>query len=281
MQINRDDLYLSVACSFQQSSRICGVGEDKEAEIRQGTWTNEEIVLVETLIELFKSGSLFLPDGISLNDFLCSLFLCKRARLRKKIKYESNCTHIFKFRRNQRERQINLPILQNLFLNSLSSGWQVSTLRFNMRRMWTSFFYEFCLEHKVACVSYQDYVTSVHEIQNRINLIKEDRDLRKQNKGISRLLISHIDYSTIKCDSSLTSHSKEDKWNRGKNISNERSICTKSSFLLGGLCKKPEIVPFYVKTLFDDSCAVSDVSLSPLPKPRRSYDDIDDIESFN
>ena len=72
-----EDLLLSLTPIFlMQSSDCADIVVDEDIQIRNGWWTPKEVEFVEWLMKMFNQGTLSIPNGISLNNFLRSIFLC-------------------------------------------------------------------------------------------------------------------------------------------------------------------------------------------------------------
>ena len=106
---------------------------------RTGRWSNEEVAFVDALVLAFDLGTLPLPHGIKLNEFLGDMLLCKSSRLTKKMKNAKLSTRSYTLGLfDSRNSQVctTLAPLQEQFLHSVTSEPMQLELRFNMVKMW-------------------------------------------------------------------------------------------------------------------------------------------------
>lgn len=180
-----EEFYLSLAPLFlfeTGQSNYTDINLAEEVEIRNGRWTQEEIQFIECLISLFKEGNLPISTGITLNNFLRSIFLCKSTRLRKKIKNANFCTSTFLLRTNEKQQASakELSKLQERFLDSLDDKKSRSLLRLGMRRMWSTYFFNLCMHLGYEGVLAQDWLNSLEKVEEKIKSAKESKKLRER-----------------------------------------------------------------------------------------------------
>jgi hypothetical protein len=180
-----EELYLSLAPIFlfeTGQSNYTNINIAEEVEIRNGRWTPEEIQFIECLINLFKEGNLPISTGVTLNNFLRSIFLCKSTRLRKKIKNANFCTSTFLLRTNEKQQMCasELSKLQERFLNSLEDKKSRNLLRLSMRRMWSTYFFNLCMHLGYDAIIAQDWLNSLEEVEEKINSAKESKKIRER-----------------------------------------------------------------------------------------------------
>ena len=144
----KPDLLLSLAPIFlMQSSDSAEIIVDEDIQIRNGRWTPEEVEFVEMLMKMFNQGTLSIPNGISLNNFLRSIFLCKGTRPRKKIKNANFCTRLYDVFTNtsssgvSRDDYASLSKLQHAFIQSIEVEDDRNLLSFSLKRMWSTHFF--------------------------------------------------------------------------------------------------------------------------------------------
>jgi hypothetical protein len=187
-----EEFYLSLAPIFlfeNGQSNYTNINIAEEVEIRNGRWTPEEVQFIECLINLFKEGNLPVSTGVTLNNFLRSMFLCKSTRLRKKIKNANFCTSTFLLRTNDRQQMcaIELSKLQEQFLSSLDDKKNRNLLRLGMRRMWSTYFFNLCLHLGYDAVIAKDWLTSLEDVEEKVNAAKESKKMRERRNRSSSI----------------------------------------------------------------------------------------------
>lgn len=83
-----------VSPSYKYHAPTSTFTED-DISFRNGRWSPEEVEFVDLAMKSFDEGDLPISNGITLDDFLRSLLLCKSTRLRKKIKKANFCTRTY------------------------------------------------------------------------------------------------------------------------------------------------------------------------------------------
>jgi hypothetical protein len=144
---------------------------------RTGRWTPEETAFVDFLVTAFDKGSIPLPHGVKLNEFLGDVLLCKSSRLTKKMKNAKLSTRSFMLRNFQvvpsRDDCILLSNLQERFLSSIPSEATRLELRFNLVKQWRTNFSNLCLQVGYPRLDTKDWVTSLEEMGSRANQVEE------------------------------------------------------------------------------------------------------------
>ena len=157
---------------------------------RTGRWTHEESALVDFLVTTFDQGSLPLPFGIKLNEFLGDMLLCKSSRLTKKMKNAKLSTRTFVLGKpsaqfSTRERE-QLSMLQESFLSSLSSESTRLTLQLNLTKQWRTHLYNVCLQIGYSHVQDKAWNASLQELEKRATRAEEVvRRLRRRKMGLT------------------------------------------------------------------------------------------------
>ena len=211
-----EDFYVTIAPIFLVTP-TGGVSVAEEAQIRNGRWTKEEVDYVDYLMKLFTDGALPLPDGITLNDFLRSIFLCKSTRLRKKIKSANFCTRTYS---SNVSNEASLETCRELskrqadFLRSLETKSDQQLLKFSISRIWTMHFFNYCVQHECEIVSARDWLESLEMIENQVTASKEakkQRERRLKVDAIAKMTAKPSDkpsfYQPSLVNKALNSHS--------------------------------------------------------------------------
>lgn len=185
-----DELYLALAPIFffeTGQSNHTNIAIAEEVEIRNGRWTPEEIRFIECLINSFKEGGLPISTGVTLNNFLRSIFLCKSTRLRKKIKNANFCTSTFLLRTNEKQQLCakELSKLQEGFLSSLDDRKSKKLLQLSMRRMWATYFFNLCMHLGYESIIAQDWLDSLEEVEERVNSARESKKIRERRNRMA------------------------------------------------------------------------------------------------
>ena len=194
---------LSFSSTLDQSNSV-----SEEVDLRNGRWTNEETQFVDELIKLFECGSLPLPTGLTLNDFLRNILLCKSTRLRKKMKNGNFCTKTY---------DLNPSILGTLsplhyakvcndFLVSVESDRERCMLRFAMRALWGSHFLDFCAQQGLTFLDANDWLSALEKIEQRC---VASREMYKQKLRRKRLSLVVHSTSTHAVDDGISKTSTE------------------------------------------------------------------------
>lgn len=156
---------------------------DDEVYFRNGRWTSPEVDYIKYLREQFDSGSLPLPPGIKLSDFLRRLLLCKSSRLRKKLKLSNFCKRKYLLGKGT-NLVLDCNVLSNLeelFLGSLETEPSRRVLRFNFSRMWGKYFWSLCQHLNLNILVADEWLSSLEDIERRASIVKEEMTKQKQN----------------------------------------------------------------------------------------------------
>jgi len=191
-----EEVYLALAPLFlfeseQTSYNNIDIAED--VEIRNGRWTAEEIEYIECLINAFKDGNLLVCNGMTLNNFLRSIFMCKSTRLRKKIKHAKFCTSTYciQNKADQPSRAVELAIMQERFLHSLDDDNKKILLKFSMSRMWRTHFFNLCMHIGYESIIAQDWLDSLEEIEDKVRSAKESKKMRERRNRVADIATSN------------------------------------------------------------------------------------------
>jgi hypothetical protein len=179
-------LLLSNAPSSSLSSSVL-----TREQQRTGRWTTEEIAFVDFLVNAFDQGTLPLPHGIKLNEFLGDMLLCKSSRLTKKMKNAKLSTRSFVLCSPKIQSARNdcefLSNLQETFLSSISSEPTQLELRFNLEKQWRTHFSNLCVQVGYPHLDAKDWLSSLEEMEQRAARA-EDAVRRVRRRKISMAL---------------------------------------------------------------------------------------------
>lgn len=136
---------------------------------RTGRWSNEEVAFVDALVAGFDRGELTLPYGLRLNEFLGDMLLCKSSRLTKKMKNASLSSRSYTFGSLAATTQVgpSLAVLQHQFLRSLSWVPMHLELRFNMVKLWRTYFSNLCLQVGYELLDARRWLSSLDDMEAR------------------------------------------------------------------------------------------------------------------
>jgi hypothetical protein len=185
-----ENLILSLAPIFlSQTSKSSDIILDEEIQIRNGRWTPEEKSYVDFLINLFKEGMIPLSDGVSLNNFLRSIFLCKATRLRKKMKNANFCTSMYKLQPNnaqlERDDLVEFSTKQDEFIQSMEDESQRQLYSFSLRQIWTTHLFNFlCAQVGIDSIIAHDWLESIEDIEKEILVAKESKSRYKRRQQV-------------------------------------------------------------------------------------------------
>jgi hypothetical protein len=185
IQAEASYLLLSNAGSSYSSSGL----SDREQQ-RTGRWTDEEIAFVDYLVSAFDRGSLPLPHGIKLNEFLGDMLLCKSSRLTKKMKNAKLSTRSFVLCSPQTQTVRNdfavLSSLQEKFLMSVPSEPTQLELRFNISKQWRTHFSNLCVQIGYPYLDGKEWIASLEEMERRASNAEEIvRKVRRRRMGLA------------------------------------------------------------------------------------------------
>lgn len=157
---------------------------------RTGRWTDEEIAYVDYLVTAFDQGTLPLPHGIKLNEFLGDMLICKSSRLTKKMKNAKLSTRSFVLGSSQphlpRIDFHTLSSLQEKFLQSVTSEPTQLELRFNLTKQWRTHFSNLCVQVGYPHLEVREWVASLDEMERRASNVEEAmRKGRRKRMGLA------------------------------------------------------------------------------------------------
>jgi bHLH-MYC and R2R3-MYB transcription factors N-terminal len=187
-QVDAQSTYLLLS---NNHSSIASSNLSREQQ-RTGRWTNEEIAFVDFLVEAFDKGSLPLPHGVKLNEFLGDVLLCKSSRLTKKMKNAKLSARSFMLGgcsppMPSKDDRVLLSNLQERFLASIPSESTRLELRFNLSKQWRTHFSNLCLQVGYPFLDAKDWVASLEEIEARATQA-EDAVRRVRRRKMSQAL---------------------------------------------------------------------------------------------
>lgn len=157
---------------------------------RTGRWSTEEVGYVDQLVASFDTGSLPLPHGVKLNEFLGDMLLCKSSRLTKKMKNAKLSTRSFALQntviRVSGDYCTSLSSLQDKFLQSITSEPMQLELKFNMTKLWRTNFSNLCLQVGYDLLDARDWLSSLEEMERRASDADElIRKARRRRMGLA------------------------------------------------------------------------------------------------
>ncbi|KAL3923789.1 MAG: hypothetical protein SGILL_001441, partial [Bacillariaceae sp.] len=158
---------------------------------RTGRWTSEETAFVDYLVNAFDNGSMPLPHGIKLNEFLGDILLCKSSRLTKKMKNAKLSARSFELGNvqalyPQKDRE-TLSTLQERFLSAITSESTRLELRFNLAKQWRTHFSNLCVQVGYPYLDAKGWVESLEEMESRATRA-EDAVRRVRRRKMSEAL---------------------------------------------------------------------------------------------
>ena len=167
-----------------------GAGSNDSQNHRTGRWSAEEVAFVDQLVAAFDQGSLPLPHGVKLNEFLGDMLLCKSSRLTKKMKNAKLSSRSFSLHAPYNGMKTHccatLSALQEKFLASVPSEAMQLELRFNMSKLWRMHFSNLCLQVDYKMLDARDWVASLEEMEQRASEAEElVRRARRRRMGLA------------------------------------------------------------------------------------------------
>jgi len=186
-EIHAEATYLLLS-NNRSALASCGLS-DREQQ-RTGRWTDEEIAYVDYLVAAFDQGTLPLPHGVKLNEFLGDMLICKSSRLTKKMKNAKLSTRSFELGRPQSTGPRNdcaiLSGLQEKFLMSIPSEPTQLELRFNITKQWQTHFSNVCVQIGYPSLDGKEWVASLEEMECRASNAEEAiRKVRRRRMGLA------------------------------------------------------------------------------------------------
>lgn len=244
-----ENFFLSLAPIFLiQSSEGSEIIVDEDIQIRNGRWTSEEVAFIDFLIKTFREGLLAVPNGISLNNFLRSIFLCKGTRLRKKIKNANFCTRLYKISTRTQQNNENSKLISKLqddFIRSIEAEDDRYLFTFSMRRMWSTHFFNFCVQIGFESIDPKDWLDSIESIEKQVLAAKESKKKRERRY--------RVDNFVLKTDKphSPGHHGGVIKWSNNEDFKQSENP---------GPFSPREMIPFEIRKPLDDLETMSEVS---------------------
>eukprot|EP00578_Thalassiosira_sp_NH16_P013731 CAMPEP_0181117840 /NCGR_PEP_ID=MMETSP1071-20121207/22751_1 /TAXON_ID=35127 /ORGANISM="Thalassiosira sp., Strain NH16" /LENGTH=987 /DNA_ID=CAMNT_0023202283 /DNA_START=59 /DNA_END=3023 /DNA_ORIENTATION=- len=144
------------------------------ASPRTGKWSDEEIAFRDSLVPHFVDGSLPLPPGLKLIEFLSSMLKSKPSRLTKKMKHAKLSTRHFHLDAGcirSSERAAEVSRLERAFVDCISDPVERSEIKFHMGREWRDHLAERLTYLRVPFDA-EEWLRSVDAMDNRIALSK-------------------------------------------------------------------------------------------------------------
>ena len=144
---------------------------------RTGRWSTDEVAFVDQVALAFDQGSLPLPHGVKLNEFLGDMLLCKSSRLTKKMKNAKLSTRSYTLKKIVQsltdEQCANLSDLQDKFLKSVSSEPLQLELKFIVTKLWRTHFSNLCLQVGYDMLDSTEWLASLEEMEARASEIED------------------------------------------------------------------------------------------------------------
>ena len=159
----------SLSSSTTQSYRAANIDHRR----RTGRWTAAETAYSDYLVKCFEAGTLPLPQGVKLNEFLSDALMCKPSRLTKKMKSAKLSMRSFAFGNwtmdnGSDDTKCNaLSKLEGEFLESINSEYLRLEAQFNLERMWRTHFWNLCLQIGFTSLDISEWLPSLEEMELR------------------------------------------------------------------------------------------------------------------
>ena len=152
------------------------------ASPRTGKWSDEEIAFRDEMVPHFVEGSLPLPNGLKLIEFLSSVLKSKPSRLTKKMKHAKLSTRHFHLdggyiRDGSRAKELSR--LELAFVNSISDPVERSEIKFHMQREWRDHLAERLTYLRISFDA-EEWLKSVDAMDRRITLAKSRHRMVKR-----------------------------------------------------------------------------------------------------
>ena len=160
---------------------------------RTGRWTAAETAYVDYIVECFEAGTLPLPQGVKLNEFLSDALMCKPSRLTKKMKSAKLSMRSFAFGNwtvddgSDVAKCAELSKLEGEFLNSINSEYLRLEAKFNLQRMWRTHFWNLCLQLGFTSLDIAtEWLPSLEEMELRGGQAEEEvRRAERRRMGLA------------------------------------------------------------------------------------------------
>eukprot|EP00581_Thalassiosira_minuscula_P027878 CAMPEP_0183752546 /NCGR_PEP_ID=MMETSP0739-20130205/2414_1 /TAXON_ID=385413 /ORGANISM="Thalassiosira miniscula, Strain CCMP1093" /LENGTH=844 /DNA_ID=CAMNT_0025988927 /DNA_START=210 /DNA_END=2744 /DNA_ORIENTATION=- len=144
------------------------------ASPRIGKWSEEEIAFRDEMVPHFVEGSLPLPNGVKLIDFLSNMLKSKPSRLTKKMKHAKLSTRHFHLDCGyipDTNRAKELSRLELAFVNGISDAVERSEIKFHMQKEWRDHLAERLTYLRISFDA-DDWLRSVDVMDRRVTLAK-------------------------------------------------------------------------------------------------------------
>ena len=162
----------------------------EESDQRTGRWTAAETAYVDELIAKFEEGSLPLPEGIKLNDFLAGMLQCKQSRLTKKMKNAKLSSRSF----NRTTGFLKMLDVarefsgqEEAFFHSIQCGEERAEMRFHMQKQWRELFSGYCV-NLGQTLDADAWLDSVEEIERRASMAKDAARMARRKLMMGKAL---------------------------------------------------------------------------------------------
>jgi len=153
---------------------------------RTGRWTDEETELVDFLVQAFDHGSLPMPVGVRLNDFLCSVLLCKASRLTKKMKNARLSVRSYEVDVRKQLDGALLTTLQEKFLSSIPNDASRYEVRFNLEKTWRTHLSNLCVQVGYQQLDATAWIGSLEDMERRASEAEDRlRQARRHRMGLA------------------------------------------------------------------------------------------------
>lgn len=160
-------------------------------ELRTGRWTEEEMEFCDFLMHAFDRGLLPMAEGVRLNDFLCTMLLCKASRLTKKMKNARLSSRSYQLCKQLQSSSSSLdyPLfskLQDKFLSSVSNVATRYELHFHSKKAWRTNISNLCVQVSSALHDAHAWMESL-EVFEGLAAAAEDsiRKARRRRMGLA------------------------------------------------------------------------------------------------
>jgi hypothetical protein len=153
---------------------------------RTGRWTDEETDFVDFLVHAFDRGSLPMAAGIRLNDFLCSVLMCKASRLTKKMKNARLSMRVYEIRPEAGPMDCEMmTTMQEKFLHSIEDEATRLEIRFVMDKAWRQNVYNLCLQVGYPNLDASAWMECLDGMESRAAQAEENiRKARRARMGL-------------------------------------------------------------------------------------------------
>jgi hypothetical protein len=160
------------------------------ANPRTGKWTDEEIAFRDSLVPHFVEGSLPLPMGLKLIEFLSSMLKSKPSRLTKKMKHAKLSTRHFQLKSGcirEYDRSREVGALELAFINSICDPIERSEIRFHMQREWRDHIAERFTTLRISFDA-EEWLRTVDIMDRRLALSKSRNRMVKRRSMMGKAM---------------------------------------------------------------------------------------------